>query len=254
MCLRDLVCFCIHSCWIDSVFGKESGYDRVPTSGVIRPTRPEKTSPVQLFRPSSHPVTPIATTCPVSNLKLPSSAQKKSVNLSQKLLLRCEQDLGSLAQELSDLWEAGQKGVDMLEVWVEILLTLASQAVTLLHSRTAYQLSLQALRLIQSAEESLEVEMGSCDLHLWLECRCCVVRSVVGLVHPPWGAGLFSEKGESVVHCALHECKRLGEVELAASVHMGVAEHALSCLPCRVLDAMQHSQVRRGYVKCSVYG
>jgi len=175
---------------------------------------------------------------------MPASAQKKAVNLSHKLLLQCEQDLGVLAQELCDLWEAGQKGEELLEIQVEILLTLASQAFTLLHSRTAYQLSLQALRLIQSAEGSPEVEMGSCDLHLWLECRCWVVRSVVGLMHPPLGVGLLSEKRESMVQGALRECKRLGEVELAAAVHMGVAEHALSCLPCRVVDAMQHSQVR----------
>ena len=246
-----------HSGWTnaDSCYCKTSDSEQLQTDILPHPHHSSSPQAQHLCQPGQCASPHSSTTCPTSMVRLPLSSQKRAVNISQNLLRHCEQDLGVLGRELEDLYNAGQHhGEELLELRVEVLLALARAAKTLLHSKTAYQLSLQALRLIQSAENSTTTWKGtkavlsSCDLRLWLESRCWVVRSVVELSHPPSGAELLpgggGEVDEGIVREACRECTRLGEVEVMAEMHMSVAEHALSSLPCQVPAALSHSQVR----------
>lgn len=248
----------LFSGWIDSLFGCETINDQTPVGGL------STSSPSPLFPASSHPVTPTSMACPVTAPKLNLSGQhrkKLPVNIARKLMHRCESALGGLAKQLEDQWKTGPVGTVLLELRVKVYLALASLAKSLLHSRTAYQLSLQALRLIQAAEdcadgESVKVNLESSDLRLWLECRYWVVHSITGILHPPKGVDLLQggngEDGVDIVKAVCAECVKLGEVELMAQVHMGVAEHALSSLPTAVPEAMHHSQVSK--TLCSYWG
>ena len=138
-------------------------------------------------------------------------------------------------------------GVEILEVRVEILLALVQVAIVLQHSKTAYQLSLQALRLLQSVQKKSCKEgrglLRECDMRLWLESRCWMVRSVVGLLISPGGVEVFCKGGgEGVVGDACNDCVELGEVELRAEVEFHAALHALSLFPCLLAAAQQHSE------------
>lgn len=179
--------------------------------------------------------------------------------IRQDLLQRAEKILGMLSQQLSLQWSKGQTGVELLEVRVEILLALAHVAITLLHSKSAYQLSLQALRLLQFIEkddgEEGKALLRACDVRLWLESRCWMVRSMVGLLMKPGGVEVLGMGGGGegeeevgggvgVVKEMCDECVEVGEVDLMAEVEFHVAQHAMSLLPCQLQAAMQHSQVR----------
>ena len=141
--------------------------------------------------------------------------------------------------------------VQSAEVKVRSLLALAELAVVLHHSVTGYQLSLQALRLLQAMDasqsgggrvEGVSGNLPSLDIRLWIECRYWMTRSVVGLEVAPGGGSLLMEVGD---HC--EEGSQQGEVERVAERELAAAEHALSMLPCQLQAAQQHSQVHNVY-------
>lgn len=168
--------------------------------------------------------------------RLPSPTRKSRANIKLVLVHAAERALGMLTHHRGE-------GAACVEVRVHALLALARLAVCLQHSVSGYQLSLQALRLLQALEEEgmaggVATPLREVDVHLWLECRYWLVRSVVGLEAVPGGGGMLLEVGE---HC--EECLKLGEVELVAAMELAAAEHAMALLPCQLQAAQQHSQV-----------
>lgn len=135
---------------------------------------------------------------------------------------------------LSQHREESRGGVESLEIRVHALLGLAELAVSLKQSISGYQLSLQALRLLQE----VKVDLKELDVFLWVECRYWMVRSLVGMEALPGGGALLME-----VWDLCEESGKLGEVELVAAIGFAAAEHALSLLPCQLQAAQQHSQV-----------
>ena len=133
---------------------------------------------------------------------------------------------------------------------MEVHLALAKVADILLQHRSAHQLSLQALATLQSTqEEGTEEEramLRACDVHLWLEARCWLVRSVVGLLALPGGVAVLGgeeEGGVGLVSVVCEECGELGDMELRAEVELLAALHAISFLPCQLQQALDRSQV-----------
>lgn len=191
-------------------------------------------------------------------------------SVKQALVAGAERLLASLSQQDGGRRKKKRVSADEVEIRVRSILGLAKLAVSLHQSVSGYQLALQGLRLLQVLEEGEwadeeEEEEGEgtkqevlsgrgisggegvrllheLDLHLWLECRHWMARSVVGLEGgPPGGGGLLLEVGE---HC--EECGQLGGVEMVAGMECAAAEHALCLLPCQLQAAQQHSQVSPG--------
>lgn len=208
---------------------------------------------------SDHMTSPhrTATCSSSSSLHLPYNINENDQkNIRRDLLRHAEKTLGVLGKHLLDQWNKGGIGVDILEVRVEVLLALVQVAIILQHSKTAYQLSLQALRLLQSVQNEALKDgrglLGECDVHLWLESRCWMVRSVVGLLNRPGGVAVLSEGGggEGIVREVCGECVEVGEVELMAEVHLHAALHGLSLSPSMLDAALHHSQVRHSMEVC----
>ena len=176
----------------------------------------------------------------LSRLGSPVNRKARS-NIKLALILGAEKILGALLGQRRE----PDTRPEYLEVHVRALLGLARLAVVLQHCITAYQLSLQGLRLLQGMEEGgclKEEERGAAalrgvDLRLWMECRYWMSRSVVGMGPPPGGGSLLLEVGEYCEECGQH-----GEVELVAEMEFTAAEHALMLLPCQLQAAQQHSQ------------
>lgn len=165
----------------------------------------------------------------------PTPAKPSSNNIRLHLLCFAEKFLTELDRKISK----GKAGAERLEVKVHLLLGLAEVAMCVEQRVTAYRLSLQALRLLQVAEEAGgRGLLRELDARLWLECRYLICRSVVGLEAWPGGGAILLEVGE---WCA--ECRRLKEVELGAGLELAAAEHALTLVPCQLEAALQHSQV-----------
>ncbi len=199
---------------------------------------PQLDSPTNSSKPSSTTKESIFTHA-LSTTRKPSRSNIKLV-----LVYTAEQMLGVLNQHHV---EGEGRRVESAEVRVRSLLALAELAPVLQHSITGYQLSLQAVRLLQAMEggrggrgrvEGISGNLPSLDIRLWLECRYWMARSVVGLEAVPGGGSLLLEVGEQCEECAQH-----GEVELVAEMEFAAAEHALSLLPCQLEAAQQHSQV-----------
>ncbi len=171
------------------------------------------------------------------------SCRKNKDNVKLSLVHSAESLLGTLIQFCSC---QRKEGFEYLEVRIQALLGLAQLSLNLQHSITGYQLSLQAVRLLQSAEEEEESSRKSSkrgslkelDPHLWLECTSMMIRCSVGLERVPGGERLFVEVEE---RC--RECEENGDMEIMAEMKFSAAEHAMSMIPCQLQNAQQHSQV-----------
>lgn len=167
-----------------------------------------------------------------SNSRLTSSAERRTATRSV-LLHATEKILTILCQQLEEDTDG-----ECADVRVEALLELARMTLIFQRSINSYQISLQALRLLQILETKRPEKLRELDIRLWFQCRSLMIHSVVGLEGKPGGETVLLEVGELGA-----ECEKIGDVELAAEIEFAAAEHALSLLPCQLQAAIQHSQV-----------
>ena len=216
----------------DQTASKKSSSTRRPSSIIVSPTTQDDSESRFSFAQSSfskgHPFFHA----------LPSTVRKNKSSIKLALLYNAEVILGTLSQK--HRWEEGSDG---LEMKVQVLLGLVQVSIAFHQSITAYQCSVQALRLLQALKEEECKSKGNkhlkdLDVCLWLECQYWMVHSVVGLEGRPGGKDVLME-----VEKRCEECERYGGVEMVAEIEYAAAEHAMSLMPCQLQTATRHAQV-----------
>lgn len=200
-------------------------YTPTPTPNSSQP--PSETNLLGSSLPPTAPKTP-----PSWSLREPQHIKIFLVKHAETVLVEANHSLSSLPPS------------QMLEIRVRILLSLFSLSLCLEHRSTAVQLSLAALRALQTASTAMTVGHG-----LWLESRYSLAKSLVG-----WRRGRRgSVSGDGVMDCAVQceegvrEALQYGDTELAAEFHFLAALHSLSLNPPNTAAIMKHTQVSPSY-------
>ena len=211
-------------------------------STVARP--PTNVSTVTASPRSSAPSSP-GSTRPSENNSVLARRIKSDVKLM--LLDRAEKEIISVYNNACSIWNP--------DLRVRSYLAMAYVALTLCQPSLATQLSLAALRYLQSTKknsdlgesEAFEKSFGlsssrlsqsAADLRLWLECRSVLAKSLIG-------ASNVWLQCEEVCSDGCEESEACGDLEMWAEFHLIAAEHALS-VESPNLDLIQgHAQVSR---------
>ena len=82
------------------------------------------------------------------------------------------------------------------------------------------------------------------DRRLWCECFAMLARSLVGY------EGLLPPDCMQQCEEGVCECERGGEWELAASIKMALALHAMTKVPQDLKTVIVHSQVSHWFILC----
>lgn len=172
-------------------------------------------------------------------------AKRIKSDIKLMLLDRAEKEVTSLC---SNVCSASSP-----ELQVRTYLAMAHVSLALYQPSIATQLSVAALRRLQSTERDsdlgeseqserrvngspLRLSQLAADLRLWLECRSTLAKSLVG-ASSVWLSCV------EVCREGCEESEACGDVEMRAEFHLTAAEHALS-VESPNLDLIQtHAQV-----------
>ena len=215
-----------------------------PTNLTSPPTHLLPPSPAPITSPQSDPI-PASS----SSSSLPPSSSKPSRAMSWRttdprhiktlLVEQTEQILQGAWHSLSSLPSSSPT----TELRVLILLSLSRLSLCLHHKPTATQLSLAALRVLQSTSAGPTRSAGH---RLWTQCWLNLAEGLVGRGRRV--NGVTCKIGGDVMDCGLKceegvkEAQKCGDFESKAAFHFIAALHALSSSPPKTKTILAHTQ------------
>ena len=194
--------------------------------------------------PKDSTPSPTGSTRPPENT--PTLTKRIKADIKLALLDRAEKELITV---FNDVFSSANP-----EFKTRLYLAMAHVALALNQPSIATQLSLSSLRCLQSTGVTdnnlnnsdvkiIPSSLCQCvaDLHLWLEARNVLARSLVGKSH---ASGWLS--CEEVCSEGCEESEASGDVEMWAELHLTAATHAVSVEPPNLDLVLKHTQVGAG--------